>query len=155
MPSYTHYWDGATCQDNHAWEGQPLIHTAGNLFASKGVAVGDRIFVVNILRGELYLIGRFVVGAIVRSHEEAKRRLGYEPYRADQHLFAKNGTAALTRFDRKVPASITRHLQLHRSKGIQGLRFVSAEELDRQALRGVGRLTSESADMLDACLRKE
>src|SRR5213078_2324028 len=88
--SFTHYWAGETLGYNE--EGKLLDHTAGSDFTKRGVKIGDNIYVVNILRGELYLIGRFTVGEFLFSDTEAQARLGYEPWSAKEHVIAKRGT---------------------------------------------------------------
>ncbi len=148
MPqSFTHYWAGETLGFNE--EGRPLDHTAGSDFSTRGVKIGNTIYVVNILRGELYLVGRFTVGEFLFSDAEARARLGYEPWSAKEHIIARPGTGTPTRLGRVVPLEIVRRLKFHTTQGVKGLAFVDAEELDRQALRGVRRLTQPSAKLLD------
>lgn len=151
--SFTHYWAGDTLGNNE--EGQPLDHTAGDIFTSRGVRVGDNIYVVNIFRGELYLIGRFTVGELLFSDAEARRRLGYEPWSAKEHVIARPSTSTPTRLARVVPLEIAKRLEFHTNEGVKGLAFVDAALLDRQALRGVRRLTAPSAKLLEDFIARE
>jgi hypothetical protein len=89
------------------------------------------------------------------SDAEAKVRLGYEPWSAKEHLIARPGTATPTRLERVVPLEIVQRLEFHTTEGIKGLAFVDAEKLDRQALRGVRRLTQPSARLLDDFITRE
>jgi hypothetical protein len=102
MSYFTHYWEGKTCDEMFAlgWEGKPLDHTAGKIFKRRGVAVGDKVYVVNIVKGILLLIGRMEVGQIVLSTQEASIILGYEAWEAPEHLIAKRGSATPMRWPR-------------------------------------------------------
>src|SRR2546428_3651803 len=62
---FTHYWANDTWEENSRQEGKPLIHTASNLFRSRGVAIGDFVYVVTVLAGRLFLLGRIEVGAML------------------------------------------------------------------------------------------
>ena len=104
------------------------------------------------MEGELFLIGKMQVGEIVFSDEEAKARIGIEPWSAPQHLIAKLCTPM--RFDRPVPLNITRSLRFISSKGLKSPKFVSSTKLDRQTLRGVRELNPPSAVELDKLLEQ-
>ncbi len=154
MASFTHYWEGNTCdllfEDGH--EGKPLVHTAGKAFTSRGVGVGDKVYVVNITSGVLYLVGRLEVAKIV-SMSEAERLMGGDVWDAPEHLIARQGSSTPMHFGQIVPLKITKALLFDGSKGYQPLKFVSEEILDRQTLRGVRRLTDSSALLLEKILR--
>lgn len=153
MGCFTHYWEGKTCQRmfEDGSDGRALDHTAGNLFTQRGVIVGDRVYVVNVVKGILKLIGRLEVGKIV-SMAEAEKLMGYEVWDAPEHLVAKKGTATPMRFKREVPLNITKELLFEGTKSYEPLKFVSEGILDRQTLRGVRRLTDASAHLLESLL---
>ena len=77
MAAFTHYWTNRTCEDSarEGWQGTPLDHTAGKGFRQRGVREGDRIYVVTVRQGKLFLIGRLTVGRILRSGAEARNVL--------------------------------------------------------------------------------
>jgi hypothetical protein len=154
MACFTHYWEGNTCDfmyaDGH--EGQPLNHTAGKLFRQRGIGVGDKLYVVNVLKGVLFLIGRLEVEKIA-SQAEAERLLGTDLWEAPEHLIAKPGTGTPMHFRRKVSPEITKELLFHGAREIRPLKFASEDELDRQTLRGIRRITEGSAHLLDDLLR--
>lgn len=153
MPqNFTHYWAGNAREENE--EGEPLDHTAGNDFTRRGVKVGDNVYVFNILRGRLYFFGRLTVGEILFSDAEAEKRIGYTPWSGDEHLIAKKGTATPMRFERQLPIEIVKRLEFHSPSGVKGLAFINDTELDRQALRGVRRLTAPSAKLLEETLNR-
>lgn len=151
--AFTHYWAKDTVEV--VAEGEPLDHTSGERFDEKSIGHGATIFAVNVRKGELYLIGRLVVGEFVYSDEEARTRLGYPPYSARLHLIAASGTSTPMSKNRLVPMEIVRQLTFHTAQGQQGLAFLPDGKLDRQTLRGVRRLTPRSADLLDEFLEKE
>ena len=95
MASFTHYWEGNTCDAMFAdgLDGDTLDHAADKLFTQRGVGPGDKIYVVNNLRGNLVLIGRLEVDKIV-SQAEAERVLGDNNlWDAPEHVIAKPGTS--------------------------------------------------------------
>lgn len=108
---FTHYWSRRSCDYymSIGQEGLPLDHTAGSRFMERTVSINDFVYVVTTREGELFLIGKMQVGEIVFSDEEAKARIGYEPWSAPQHLIAKSCTPM--RFDRPVPLEATRSLR--------------------------------------------
>jgi tRNA(Arg) A34 adenosine deaminase TadA len=68
--SFTHYWKNSTwVQHQESADGDTLEHTAGNMFIKRGVRVGDRIYVVTVLSGKLYLCGKMAVAKICDSYE--------------------------------------------------------------------------------------
>lgn len=151
MPQYfTHYWTGSAREENE--EGAPLDHTAGNDFIKRGVKVGDNVYVFNILRGTLYFVGRLTVGEILFSDAAAEKRIGYTPWSGNEHLIAMKATATPMRFQRQLPTKLVKRLEFHSPSGVKGLAFVNDAELDRQALRGVRRLTAPSAKLLEEIL---
>jgi len=155
MACFTHYWEGSTCDNEMALghENEPLEHTAGAIFKKRGVVPGDKVYVVNVLQGVLFLIGRFEVGKIV-SMPEARKILGEDIWDAPEHLIAKPGTATPAHFERDVPLETTQKLLFHGANGFQPLKFVGEDMLDRQTLRGVRRLTEPSAHLFEELLRE-
>ncbi len=154
MASFTHYWEGNTCDAMFADEldGEMLNHTAGKLFTQRGVGPGDKVYVVNNLRGNLVLIGRLEVDKIV-SQAEAERLLGDNNlWDAPEHVIAKPGTATPMRFQRIVPIELTKQLMFQGAKGFEPPKFEQDDRLDRQTLRGVRRLSDGSARLLESQL---
>jgi hypothetical protein len=151
---FTHYWRGDTCNFHveKRLEGYLLDHVAGSMFVPRGVTVGDRIYAVSTLRGELYLIARMDVGEIVFSDSEARKLLNYEPWPGREHLIAAENTGTPMIFDRVVPVSLVRELRFETPNGPQPAKFAGPGQLDRQTLRGVRQLTPTSALLLDELL---
>jgi len=153
---FTHYWNKESVEEAKclAEEGyDDLDHVASNRFRTRGVRPGDHVYAVHISRGEMGVLGRMRVAEIVGYDDAVRRlRLKYEPWAADDHLFAEEGTATLLDFTRKVKPSVAKSLRFLTSSGEKrSLVFskVNPDKLDSQTLRGVRRLTEESAGLLD------
>lgn len=153
MPqAFTHYWTNATWKETAREAGEPLSHTAANVFIERGVEEGDRVYVVTIQKGVLHLLGRLEVGAVV-DFDQAAEILEYAPWEATDHLLARECTAM--RFDRAVSTEVATRLRFEGGKGPVPLKYKPSGDLDEQTLRGVRRLTAEAADQLDALLAGE
>lgn len=144
---WTHYWKNDTWDEE---SDEPLDHAASNVFHSRGVAAGDRVYVVTVRDGHLYLGGVITVDAVV-GQSEAERRLGKSSiWAADDHVIAKESGPFVR--DRQVADEVAR-----------GLRFLPNGEpmefkegaIDTQTMRGVRELAPESAALLDRELEEE
>lgn len=153
MASFTHYWTGSTCGLHEGLDGEPLNHTAGNLFRARGVAPADKIYVVNVLRGDLYLIARMQVAKLT-SQADAERYFGEEVWVASEHLIATKGSGTPMRFRRMVPHNVAGELLFESADKYEGLKYEAPGALDRQTLRGVRRLTDSSALLLDRFMKE-
>lgn len=150
--AFTHYWNKSSWEGSAHDNGQPLHHVASNVFAQRGVEPGDRVYVVTVQKGELFLLGRMEVGQIV-NYAHAEASLDYTPWAASDHLLARSCTAM--RFDRPVSGDMSSRLRFEGPKGPTALKFKAAGVLDEQTLRGVRRLTDDSAALLDTLLARE
>jgi predicted HNH restriction endonuclease len=104
---------------------------------------------VSTIKGVLYLCGKLVVGKI-SGFDEAEAILGYEPWDANEHIFAAAATPMS--FTRRVPRKLTQHLKFISGKSSKPLKFKAPHYLDEQTLRGVRELDPESAADLDGLL---
>lgn len=151
---FTHYWQNSTWfhnQDVNAG-GDLLDHIAGNLFTKRGVGVGDVIYVVTVLSGNLYLCGKMVAAKICDAHQAA-RYLGCQAedlWEASEHIVAAEATPR--RFDLAVPLTVTAGLRFIGGKNPKSLKFATPGFLDQQTLRGVRELVPNSALELDEFL---
>ena len=147
MSAFTQYWTNVSWSLNNKNEGQPLDHSAGNSFSKRGVRREDKVYVVTVLRGKLFLAGRMIVDRIT-TQSQAQQVLGTTNlWRANEHILSDHGT--ISHFKRKVAEGIVRRLQFGDGKPLV---FKKAGVLDQQTLRGVRRLTPQSADLLDQLL---
>jgi hypothetical protein len=129
-------------------EGDTLCHAAGSRFRAVGIETGDRVYVFSTTRRdrELLLLGRLTVEQIV-GKREAQARFKTEVYDAPEHLI---GRGTPLDFDRVVPENIARRLRRASGKPIKI--DTDRYRVDRQTLRTPGRLTEESAALLDNIL---
>ncbi len=152
---YTQYWSRDWLQYK-AKKDEFLDHTAGNQFFRKwGIIRGDIVYIVTVNKGYLYLISRIEVDKVC-SQQEAEKIFGTSDlWEGKDHLIAKSGTEIPMRFDRQIPLGVTKRLRFLSPTGkVKSLKFISKTELDRQTLRGVRKLTSESAAELDKLLKQ-
>lgn len=150
---FTHYWKNKTWRWHmrNTDPGEHLRHAASNLFRQRGVGPGDTIYVVTVIRGELYLCAKMRVGRVC-GEGEAARALGWEVnelWKAKDHAVAAADTPM--RFDLPVPPEIVEQL-VFVSRDRPRPTFEPGGELDKQTLRGVRELRPESAALLDKLL---
>ncbi len=153
MPRYfTHYWSNQTWnqQKKYSDENNLLNHTAGNLFNERGIATGDEIYIVTVIKGRLYLCGKLIVSKICDRDEAAANLHLEDLWEAREHIIASAATA--TDFQLEVPVEVTQKLRFKSGKELKPLLFSPADYLNRQTLRGVRELDSESASELDEFL---
>lgn len=127
--------------------GELLTHTASDQFASRGIAPGDRIYVLGNDAGRLIVIGRMTVDEIY-DLAEARRRFGSQVWDANWH--AEGVDATPMRFDRVVPEREARKIT-----GASGTPLKidpRRYRLDNQTLMAVREITPQSAAILDRVL---
>jgi hypothetical protein len=116
------------------------------------VAVGDYVYVVTVLSGRLFLLGRIEVGAIL-DQDQAEAILGGDLWEADDHVVAKAGSENPHRFRRGVPMEVAKGLRFMGGEGpAHTPELDSGGSLDRQTMRGVRELTASSAALLDSLI---
>ena len=153
MASFTHYWQGSTCDYLIKNEGELLSHTAGNQFKSRGVQVGSQIYIVTVRNGTLYVIARLEVAKIV-SMREAQRHFKSQVWEADEHIICKPSACTRMRFNKSVPVSVTKQLLFERGSHYVSPVFKTDTKLDQQTMRGVRKLSDSSAALLEKYVSK-
>jgi hypothetical protein len=139
----------------------PLRHTASDVFRARGVQRGDRVFVAEVVDGQLQLIGRIVVADVV-NQEEAEETIDHEVWDARDHLIAVPG-ASLMADGRPVAPDIAAELRFLQKTGRVGrdgapryrltkLKLNPEGRLEGQTTRTVRRLVEESAASLEELL---
>lgn len=149
---FTHFWSNDTIKNHKDWEGLPLDHTAGDDFLTRGVKTGDIIYIVTILRGQLYVLARMVVAQIC-GPEEAAAILQEDPQElsyASDHVIAQSCTPMNSNL--RIPADITKTLLFLENGQTTGPTFKYPNYLDNQSFAGVRELTAASAAQLDTFL---
>lgn len=148
---FTHYWNNSTWlkQKVSSYPDDVLEHTASNLFVSRGVQNGDFIYVVTVIKGTLFVLGKMKVAQIC-DQATAAEYLQCDPERlwdATDHLIAAFSTRM--NFEQTIPVDIALKLQFINSTSTAPLVFRTDTMLDTQTIRGVRQLTLESARVLD------
>jgi hypothetical protein len=162
MPmAYLQTWaEGADV--NRAAAGQPLEHTASNVFRKRGVRPGDTVFVAEVADGHLELVGRLVVQDML-TKAQAQASLPYDVWDAADHLIAAAGASPVT-YGRRIRRSVAAQLTFLQKTGrmladgspryrLTSLTFDDHGRLDAQTTRTVRRLTYKSAACLEKLLR--
>lgn len=157
MPRYfTHYWSTAVCDEMYEgdWEGYALEHSTGEDFTSAGIVPGDAVYVVSVMKGHVYLIGRMYVSDILFSSEEAEDLLGFEIPEGDQHLIAEEDRATPMSFTRELDVGTVMQLLFLSDEGPKPLKVSPHGLVDRQALRGIRELDATSATLLESVIEE-
>ena len=139
MPSaFTHYWQREKLDKN----GPPILCTRAysSQFIQRGVSTGDRVFFVSYYGKCPFLVGAITVAAHPVELEEG-----------GELITANAGSGSVMDFERAIPIEIAR--QIVRSDTGDAWKFVSPEVMDSQTLRGVQRITADSAALLDGLLQ--
>lgn len=150
---FTSYWKNDTWEENSqlTGNGELLDHTASNDFRERGISSGDAVYVVTVQKGKLHVSAKIIVGQIL-NRSEAMDALGHSNlWDASDHIIASRSTPI--NWQLEIPLKITEQLEFFSAAGLRSkLVFRSPGELDEQTLRGVRRLSSESASLIDALL---
>ena len=152
MRYFTHYWSNQWLEQAAGLEGQPLDHTAGNLFHKRDVQSGDYVYVISVKEGQLYLIGGLQVERIC-NFQEAQAERDYPVWEADDHILAKEGSETAMSFGQMVPMDVVINLRLLSGAKEVGPKFTKKNRLDQQTFRGVRELTAESAQTFEDLLK--
>jgi hypothetical protein len=156
MTAWTHYWTHETVENarHSIANGAPdrLKHAAGNMFRKRGVSSGDTVYIVNLYHGDLRVIGRQTVQAVV-NQRKAEQMLGTKDlWKADDHLVALPGSETRHHFDAVVSQSKVGHMDFVTQAGPTGVAYNRTGGVDQQTFRGVRELTPATAKLLDGVL---
>lgn len=125
--------------------GQLLDYSGGN--GLRALETGDRLFIVNLREGTVYLLGAMTVGQVVNTVTAKKiRDVVYE--QASHHAIAAPGSASEFDF-RPIPEEQLRTLRFVTAKGDAGLKYKNGRP-DSQTLRGLRRVTDATSAYLDS-----
>jgi predicted HNH restriction endonuclease len=149
---FTHYWANKTWEINSNSEGELLEYIAGNMFFKRGVQLGDLIYVITVIKGDLFLCGKLEVGIFCERSEASKILNAENLWEAEEHIIASKGTPM--NYDLAVPLEVTKTLKFISGSKVSGLKFRSSnkDKLDEQTLRTLRELSVESAIEFDNLL---
>ncbi len=125
-------------------------YTASSLFLKRGAAVGDYLYLVTVISGQLHLAGKMEIGEIVSLREASRRFAGERLFQVSDHIFARQVTPL--DYARDVPLPITARLLFYKDKRLSTLKFSKPGWLDSQTLRGIREMPQETAERLDELL---
>lgn len=148
---FTHYWKPET---NIQHQGEPLDSIASNQFRQRGVEVGDIVYCVTLMQGQLHLVGRMEVGEIIDGPVKARKSAQSSDFvDRGNHCNARPGTGTEIRFDRVVPMETAVRLRLNGKPPKSDP--ARPGRLDTQTLRGIRRLDAASARILERVLEAD
>lgn len=151
MTAFTYQWTNRCRLAMLAEEGRPLGLAAGDAFVARGVAAGDRVYVVAVNAGKLHLIGRMRVARVCSRSEWEAANSAADLWPGEEVLVGTAGTPM--RFHRTLPTAVLRQLRFQDRKGkVKPLNVDEHGWFDPQAVRSVRRLTPAAAGLLDAQL---
>jgi len=127
-------------------EGEPLRLAAGTGFKGK-IDAGDRVYVTNVMSGRLRVLGSFEVERIQTTATEG--RPASATWDGDEYLVAKPGTATPLTFAELSDRDVR---QLRFAAGKPDVKLRTDGAVDRQAMRAIRQLSTESSVLLDAAL---
>ncbi len=148
--AFTIYWTPG------GWEaigvGNTIGVAGGSGFLGRVVA-GSRIFVTNVYRGELRLVGAFTVKAVYDRTREGKP--SGASWDAPEYLLAAEGSSSPV-LPTVLPTPLVKSLRfLTRSAKESGVKFDSNGQVNGQAMRAVRQLTPESALLLERLIEQQ
>lgn len=153
--AYTYYWNAEELERQA--EGlndgvhTPLDYTGGSGFEKAHISAGATLYVLNWNEGELRVLGRMEVGALV-DRAQVERELG-GAYDAPEHLKAKPGTATPIVLDATVPPDLLDDIVFIPANGEPtGPKRNPKGQIEPQTFRNVRRVTDETADLFDVLL---
>ena len=129
--------------------GEPVGFAYGSQFSRRGVCPNVQVYIVSGHRGQVYLLGKMLLRAVTFMADDFRRFVGQEPETAREYLIADECTPGQLL---RVSEETTCRLRFIRAKQPVGLSLDEHGRVDRQGLRGVRKLTPESAALLDKLL---
>lgn len=148
--AFTIYWTPG------GWEaigvGNTIGVAGGSGFVGR-VSEGSRVFITNVYRGELRLVGAFTVGAVLDRTQEGKP--DGTSWDAPEYLRAVEGSSSPV-LPTVIPTRLVKSLRfLTRGGKESGVKFDNDGQVNRQAMRAVRQLTAESALLLERLIQQQ
>lgn len=151
MPNFwTFHWQNRYWRDDINAEYEPVHSSGSSNFQKRGVKVGDVVYVISLVDGQLCLGGRMIVSQIIDRAEAVRILKNDNLYEADEWIIGKQQDGTPLNLRRRLSTSLARQLRFESERSEpKSLFFVSDSRIDNQATRGVRRLTPKSAALLD------
>lgn len=118
-----------------------LEYAAGDKFKSNGVTKGSTVFIVTVIKGDLYLGGAIVVSEIL-DKPQAITRLGVPEqslWKAEEYILPEQGKASSFTCSNLIPPEVSHRLEFVEGAGFRNP-VVRQGKLDVQTFRNVRKL---------------
>jgi 5-methylcytosine-specific restriction protein A len=129
-------------------EGSRIRVAGGSGFLSK-IAPGDRVYITNVMAGNLRLLGSFTVQQVRSASVDGKPPEA--TWDAPEYLMAEEASSSLFHI-RLLPNELVRKLRFI-SERRPTVAFDSDDSVNGQAMRSVRELTPQSAGLLESVLQ--
>ncbi len=146
---WTHYWKRDMVERG---EGTFVGHTASNGFRQRGVAAGDRLYVISISGGRLRIVGRLDVEDIV-TQKRADELFGRPMRDGAEHIVARPGSGTPRRTDAYLAPQRLGEVEFVGPDGeVVPPKLNRTGQPDVLALQGVREITLKTALLFDHVL---
>lgn len=153
--SFSYYWNEDEFVRNDAaiaaGERPTADYTGGSGFSARGLSGGDRLYLLNWYRGELWVLGRMDVAEVLDRQAALARQ--HDIYDAPEHVFAVPGTASPVVIDSMIHPDDIDELRFLAPDGSPvGPKRSSSGSIEPQTFRGLRELDPATAELLDDAL---
>jgi hypothetical protein len=146
---WTHYWKRDMVERG---EGTFVGHTTSNGFRQRGVAAGDRLYVISISGGRLRIVGRLDVEDIV-TQQRANELFGRPLRDGVEHIIARPGSGTPRRTDAYLAPQRLGEIEFVGPDGeVVPPKLNRTGQPDVLALQGVREITLKTAQLFDHVL---
>lgn len=135
-------------------EGRPIYSSGSNSYRKRGVSVNDKVYIVSLAEGQLYLGGRMTVKQIMSREEAIRSFRDSNLYDATEWIIDPDKSGTLLSLRRRLAPDLSRSLRFVSPRSAPKPLFFNpgTDHLYCQATRGVRELTPESAAALDSII---
>ncbi len=146
---WTHYWKREMVEHG---EGTFVGHTASSVFRQRGVAAGDRMYVISVAGGRLRIVGRLDVEDVV-TQQRADELFGRPMWEGRDHVVARPGSGTPRRTDAYVADSRVGEIEFVGTDGeVITPKLNRSGHPDVLTLQGVREITARTALLFDQVL---
>ncbi len=146
---WTHYWKREMVEQG---EGTFVGHTTSNMFRQRGVAAGDRLYVISVSGGRLRIVGRLDVENVV-TQQQADELFGRPMWPGPEHVIARPGSGTPRRSDAYVADDRLADIEFVGTDGeVVPPKVNRAGRPDVLSLQGVREITTKTALLFDQVL---
>ena len=146
---WTHYWKREMVDQG---EGTYVGHTVSSVFRQRGVAAGDRMYVISVAGGRLRIVGRLDVEDVV-TQQRADELFGRPMWEGRDHVVARPGSSTSRRTDAYVADTRVGEIEFLGPGGeLISPKLNRKGHPDVLTLQGVREITPRTAVLFDQVL---